>query len=595
MSFILEKNLASLQLRDAALTRLLKSRPSSSSAYEVGSARNGMPILKHHGTWLHSTYDPHKEAVNLTGSVTSGTLTVLGCGLGYHLQALAEAGKGGTFIEPSLDCFRLALEHIDFTKVLENFRPLAGLSPETIRRAHRDALSGEILVHPPSLRTNSPYFGHLSDFAHALKSARKGGLRILLINPLAGGSLPAACHSAAALRQLGHEVEVFAAETFATGMEWADTFKQPGHRKQFLCGLVSLLTESIELKAREFEPDLVLALAQAPLHHPTLARLRQMGIPTAFWFVEDFRVLPYWRDVAAGYSYFFAIQQGEMNTELQRCGVQRYSYLPTAAAPKVHIPQSLDDADRREFGSPLSFVGAGYYNRRHFFRGLTDYQFKIWGSGWPTTPPLGPRIQNDGERVSTETCIKIFNASTINLNLHSSTSHEGIDATGDFINPRTFEIASCEAFQLVDRRSLLADLFTEDELVTFGDLSDLRDKINHYLTNPEQRLAIARKGRDRVMIEHTYQSRMEELLTLMICAFPQITDKAEGRRLRQHANRESFAELPGMGPLLSQIPFGNSLELESIASVITQGDKPLNRTERIFLMLRDIQTAVKGK
>ena len=560
----------------------------------MGSARNGMPIVRHQGVWLHSTYDPHKEAVSLTGSATSNTLTVLGCGLGYHLQALAAAGKGGTFIEPSLECFRLALEHIDFTKVLENFRPLVGISLDTIRRAHRDTLSGEILVHPPSLRTNSPYFGHLADFAHALKAVRKGGLRILLINPLAGGSLPAARHSASALRQSGHEVEVFASETFASGMEWADCFTQTGHRKQFLSGLVSLLTEGIELRAREFEPDLVIALAQAPLHHPTLGRLQQMGIPTAFWFVEDFRVLPYWRDVAAGYSYFFTIQQGELSTELRQCGVQNFSYLPPAAALEVHSPLSMNDTDRREFGSPLSFVGAGYHNRLRFFRALADQQFKIWGSGWPQTPPLGTLVQKGGQRVASETCVKIFNASTINLNLHSSTSHEGIDPRGDFINPRTFEIAACEAFQLVDQRSHLNDLFTEEELVTYGDLPELRDKIDHYLTNSEQRLAIARKGRNRVVAEHTYQSRMEELLALMVCAFPQIADKAEGRRLRQQTHRENLAELPGMEPLLSQIPSGNSLDLENISSVITQGDKPFNRTERIFLMLRDIQTAVKG-
>jgi spore maturation protein CgeB len=254
----------------------------------------------------------------------------------------------------------------------------------------------------------------------------------------------------------------------------------------------------------------------------------------------------------------------------------------------------MDDADRREFGSPLSFVGAGYHNRLRFFRALANQQFKIWGSGWPQTPPLGVLVQKGGQRVTSEMCVKIFNASAINLNLHSSTSHEGIVPMGDFINPRTFEIAACEAFQLVDQRSHLNDLFTEDELVTYGDLPELRAKIDHYLSNSDKRRAVARKGRNRVVAEHTYQSRMEELLSLMMCAFPQIADKAEGRRLRQQTHRDSLAELPGLATLLSQIPSVNSLDLDALCTVISHKDSDLSRTERIFLMMRDIQSACQG-
>ena len=45
--------------------------------------------------------------------------------------------------------------------------------------------------------------------------------------------------------------------------------------------------------------------------------------------------------MAAGYSYFFAIQKGDFPAELAKSGVRHQSYLPTAAAPGVCCPQVL--------------------------------------------------------------------------------------------------------------------------------------------------------------------------------------------------------------------------------------------------------------
>ena len=42
--------------------------------------------------------------------------------------------------------------------------------------------------------------------------------------------------------------------------------------------------------------------------------------------------------------------------------------------------------------------------------------------------------------------VKIFNASRINLNLHSSPYHLGINPEGDYVNPRTFDLAAAGPF-----------------------------------------------------------------------------------------------------------------------------------------------------
>lgn len=589
-SELFEKNLAALRRGDPALAESVKQLTHAGGDLDLERARNGQAIVRKGGIYLHSPYDPAKEASTWVASSVQGSpraICVLGCGVGYHLAALAEAGYRGTVVEPDPALFRLALEHCDLTSVLSRFRPLVGIPLDRLRRSQREQLAGVVVPHPPSLRANPAYFAAVADYARALGQVRQGGLKILLVNPIYGGSLPAARHSAAALARMGHTVEVFSSELFAQGHEFSGMFTVPAHRKTFNSSLVSLLGQGIELKAAEFEPDLVLALAQAPLHLPTLDRLEQMGIPTAFWFVEDYRVLPYWRDVAGGYGYFFGIQQGEFLNEVKRSGVRNYAYLPTAAAPEVHSPAELTGEEREEYGSPLSFVGAGYRNRQRFFRGLTDYTFKIWGSDWPLTQPLAPFIQRNATRVDTATCVKIFNASAVNLNLHSSTYHEGIDPDGDFVNPRTFEIACCSGFQLVDRRSLMPDLFSGDELETFGSLADLRDKLGHYLADPDSRRRMTARGRARVLAEHTYEARMEELLALMLCAYPVIAEQRDARAGSQESLREELESLPGIEPLLPHLDAGGQIDLDTICGAIGKGG-PLSRAERLLLMLREI-------
>lgn len=117
-----------------------------------------------------------------------------------------------------------------------------------------------------------------------------------------------------------------------------------------------------------------------------------------------------------------------------------------------------------------------------------------------------------GKRVTPEECVKIFNATSINLNLHSSVQADELVTFGDFINPRTFELAACQAFQLVDKRSLLPEAFSRDELVTFSSMDELIEKIDHFSNNPDECRTYVENARRRVLSEHTYVDRMRALI-----------------------------------------------------------------------------------
>ena len=346
-------------------------------------------------------------------------------------------------------------------------------------------------------------------------------LRILVVLPLYGGSLPIGRFCVRALAGQGHLVEVFEAPGFYSAYQALDDLRVTSDRlDQLQQGFLNVVSQAILAKVDTFEPDLVLAQAQAPLSIQALKRLRKDGVRTAMWFVEDHRLFPYWQSFAPHYDVFAVIQKEPLLSGLAGIGQENVLYLPLAAQPDFHAPRELTSNERHKYGSDLSFMGAGYPNRRLAFRQLIDFDFKIWGTEWEGDHVLAPYVQQGGRRVTSEECVTIFNAGRINLNLHSSIDADRLVSGGDFVNPRTFEVAACGAFQLVDQRGLLPELFASDELATFASLEELKKKIAYYLSRPEERQALCDKARARVLAEHTYGHRMAALLEFIAQRFP---------------------------------------------------------------------------
>ena len=227
----LENNLALLRRNEPSLAEKVANRRERSRIC-VDIAANGEPTLKVRGLALHSYRDPGKEGENWARRAAlehnlpeAGEVTVLGFGLGYHLKGLAERQVRGTVIEPDLEMFATALEHMDLTDVLENYRVIAGVSQERLRRAHGDQLTGILLPHSPSLRLHPDSLGTLNSYGNALRLAKGGGMKILLVNPINGGSLPIARYCASALKGMGHMVTTFGAEAFSGAMDFADNYR----------------------------------------------------------------------------------------------------------------------------------------------------------------------------------------------------------------------------------------------------------------------------------------------------------------------------------------------------------------------------------
>jgi spore maturation protein CgeB len=511
---ILEKNISALKKQNPGLAEALLNY--DGTVHEVLYSRQNHPTLQVDNVTLHSIYDPVREAQDWAdhydGDITNAaSIYVLGFGLGYHVMELCRrTEKEAVVIEPRMDILHTAMRTMDLSTILDRITLI------TNYLFHGDHDDVTILRHGPSVNLSSKYFNNMLRMMKFGGSIKKP-LKIMVVSPIYGGSLPIARYCSSSLKKMGHSVELIDNSRFSDALFYArDMTKQKSRHDSSINHLTAFLSETLMARCEAFNPDLVFALAQSPVTLNCLEELKGREITTAYWFVEDYRVMDYWEAIAPHYDFFFTIQRGEFIDRLAKAGVRNAHYLPMAAFPDIHRNEHLSGEELDYYGSDISFLGAGYYNRRHFFKGLLDFDFKIWGNEWPHDSYLTKYLQRNGERIETDDAVKVFNASKININLHSSTHHRGINPFGDFVNPRTFEIASCGGFQLVDRREEIGDLFeVGKEIILFDDIDDLRNKISHYLKHPDDRRRIAEKARQKIMKEHTYEHRMQDMLLFL--------------------------------------------------------------------------------
>ncbi|MBN2653640.1 MAG: glycosyltransferase [Nitrospirae bacterium] len=584
----LKNNISLLRTRNKKFAeQIMSCKPTSDIV--VSETKSGLKSLKIDKTAIHSFYDPVKEAQqwalhNRERAENIPAVIVLGFGFGYHIRELLKHTDAEMYVcESRPDIIRAAFESVDLTDILPRINIIADQNIPPLRK------NFEILEHAPSVSINKKYYMELLNRLKTLKLIAKG-LRIMVVGPIYGGSLPIARYCSEAFRNMGVDVDFFDSSIYSPAFfSVKDITTITDHQNQLRDMLASFISEAVIARCQEYRPDIVFALAQAPLNELGLAKLRASGIPTAFWFVEDHKTLSYWKVMAKYYDYFFTIQRGDFIRQLGDLGLQNVKYLPLAASPHIHKKIKLTKKDMDMFGSDVSFMGAGYYNRRRFFLGLMDYDLKIWGNEWDPHAPLNKFYQRSGERITTEDTVKIFNASKINVNLHSSTYHSGVDPYGDFVNPRTFELASCGAFQLVDYRSELPELFNiGEEVICFEDVSDIRKKINYYLDNEQEREAAALKSMNRVLKDHTYQHRMYEALQFMIESglnLPSWSNAPEDiRDLISKAGADTE-----LGLYLKQFRAEGNISLNDIMQTIHKGKGALGHVEKMFLLLDEMR------
>lgn len=136
-----------------------------------------------------------------------------------------------------------------------------------------------------------------------------------------------------------------------------------GHQKMaFVEAMERVLIDQIN----KDKPDILLGIAQSPIFNERLMdNLQKLGIITLYWFVEDFRVLTYWKRIAPHFDIFFSIQTGAFEKALAEAGANNHYYLPVA------FDNNIDEFPVQSgTRMPISFMGAPCPNRIRVFETL---------------------------------------------------------------------------------------------------------------------------------------------------------------------------------------------------------------------------------
>ena len=263
---------------------------------------------------------------------------------------------------------------------------------------------------------------------------------------------------------------------------------------------VQRLNRDILRLAAEHKPDLLWADKVLQLQPATVLGCRALGIQTVCYMIDnafgprrDSGLRLYKKAIPC--FDLHCTQRDVSVADLKRRGARQVIKVQTAYDPIAHFPppDGWSDADRDR---DVSFIGSPYDDRPEFLSRLSEAGFHVVISGaeraWQRAlaPASFARLFREGELMGDAYRNGIWR-SKINLSFLTKSNQ-------DEVTHKSFEIAGCGGFLLVERSPGHLSRFVEDkEAVFFSTVEECIRKIALYLPNEAARERIARAGRER--------------------------------------------------------------------------------------------------
>ena len=139
--------------------------------------------------------------------------------------------------------------------------------------------------------------------------------------------------------------------------------------------------------------------------------------------------------------------------------------------------------------------------RKAYVQALEEYGIQVWGDrywGWSQ----GYR----GRAGHLQEVVDIYRNSDINIDINRIYQP-------DIVTMRVFDVIASGGFILSEYTPELSELFVVgEEIETYRNLDELREKVKFYLANPDKRQKFIDAGRKRVLAEHTMHQRVDTML-----------------------------------------------------------------------------------
>ncbi len=170
--------------------------------------------------------------------------------------------------------------------------------------------------------------------------------------------------------------------------------------------------------------------------------------------------------------------------------------------------QILDEEQRSAFDTAVMWEATKQYRLERVRKLLPSNPVIAGDVGWFDLIEEN-RFQYQKEVSYYDELPYFYNVMKINLN---ATSRQMKGA----VNQRVFDVPACNRFLLTDYGEQLEDLFdVGTEVICYRDAEEIEDLVAYYSNHDEERRAIARKGYQRVIKEHTYVARIRDMVNTM--------------------------------------------------------------------------------
>jgi len=212
------------------------------------------------------------------------------------------------------------------------------------------------------------------------------------------------------------------------------------------------------------------------------------------------------------YDIYFTTKSFNVS-ELQELGCPRVVFIGNAYDSKIHRPLAVTAEDRTRFGGSVGFIGDYERERAEaiIYLAKNSVPVRVWGPNWNRKCKLShPNVKIEGRPLWGDDYAKAICCFDINLGFLRRINR-------DLQTGRSVEIPACGGFMLAERTDEHLELFEEDkEAVFFSSNEELLEKTRYYLTHPQQRKAIAERGRQRCLKSgYSNHDRLREMLTVV--------------------------------------------------------------------------------
>lgn len=240
---------------------------------------------------------------------------------------------------------------------------------------------------------------------------------------------------------------------------------------------------------------------------------------------DDTKTIQLIKDGLLGDVFFHVVEQSdERMAGFEKETGYKYYTIPLAA-DKINMKYEFDS----NFIADISYIGTYLPDKRKFFKEWvfplkSKYDLKLYGQDWTFQERLIGWIQKFGQyynlpylssiqkpKLHLGDESRIYSSSRICINVHETYQKK----YGGDCNERTFKIPLCGGFEITDDVACIRKYFQVDkEIIMAKNREDWFEKIDYYMNNPDKRLAIVEAGRERVLKEHTYHNRSEQIIKI---------------------------------------------------------------------------------